>query len=88
MAEVMKQILKAPAAMLTIALLLAMTTSTVALTPLKAFAAANQTNTNASGNTSINSNNSTNTTNTSQNSSQAKILSNLPIGQGSWRRQN
>jgi zinc transport system substrate-binding protein len=73
MAEVMKQILKAPAAMLTIALLLAMTTSTVALTPLKAFAAANQTNTNASGNTSINSNNSTNTTNTSQNSSQAKI---------------
>ncbi|MGB6589894.1 MAG: zinc ABC transporter substrate-binding protein [Candidatus Nitrosopolaris sp.] len=73
MAEVMKQILKAPAAMLTIALLLAMTTSTVALTPLKAFAAANQTNTNASGNTSINSNNSTNTTNTTQNSSQAKI---------------
>jgi zinc transport system substrate-binding protein len=72
MAEVMKQILKAPAAMLTIALLLAMTTSTVALTPLKALAAANQTNTNASG-TSINSNNSTNTTNTSQNSSQAKI---------------
>ena len=33
----------------------------------------NQTNTNASGNTSINSNNSTNTTNTTQNSSQAKI---------------
>jgi zinc transport system substrate-binding protein len=72
MAQVMKQILRAPAAMLTIALLLAMITSTVALTPLKAFAAANQTNTNASG-TNINSNNSTNTTNTSQNSSQAKI---------------
>jgi zinc transport system substrate-binding protein len=48
MADVMKQILMAPAAMLTVALLLAMTTSTVALTPLKAFAAANQTNTNAS----------------------------------------
>jgi hypothetical protein len=45
MADVMKQILKAPAAMLTIALLLAMTTSTVALNPLKASAAANQTNT-------------------------------------------
>jgi zinc transport system substrate-binding protein len=58
--------------MLAVALLLAMTTSTVALTPLKAFAAANQTDTNASG-TSINSNNSTNTTNTSQNSGQAKI---------------
>ena len=43
----MKKILKPPAAMLTVALLLAMTTSTVALTPLKAFAAANQTNTNA-----------------------------------------
>ncbi len=71
MANVMKQILKAASAMLTVALLLAMTTSTVALTPLKAFAAANQTNTNASG-TSINSNNSTNTTNTNKNSSQAK----------------
>ena len=47
MADVVQQILKAPAAMLTVALLLAMTTSTVALTPLKAFAAANQTNTNA-----------------------------------------
>jgi zinc transport system substrate-binding protein len=68
----MKQIL-VPAAMLTVALLLAMTTSTVALTPFKTFAAANQTNTNASGNTSINSNNSTNTTNTSQQSGQAKI---------------
>jgi zinc transport system substrate-binding protein len=72
MAEVMKQILKAPTAMLTVALLLAMTTSTAALTPLKAFAAANQTNTNASG-TSINSNNSTNTTNASQQSGQDKI---------------
>ena len=60
----MKQILKAPAAMLTVALLLAMTTSTVALTPLKAVAAANQMNTNASGNARINSTNSTNTTNT------------------------
>ena len=47
MTDVVKQILMAPAAMLTV-LLLAMTTSTVALTPLKAFAAANQTNTNAS----------------------------------------
>jgi zinc transport system substrate-binding protein len=72
MAEVMKQIFRTPAAMLTIALLLTITTSTVALNPLKASAAANQTKTNASG-TSINSNNSTNTTNTSQNSNQAKI---------------
>jgi zinc transport system substrate-binding protein len=69
----MKEILKPPAAMLTVALLLAMTTSTAALTPLKVFAAANQTNTNASGNTSTNSNNSTNTTNTSQLSGQDKI---------------
>jgi zinc transport system substrate-binding protein len=73
MVDVMKQILKAPAAMLTVALLLAMTTSTVALTPLKAVAAANQMNTNASGNTRINSTISTNTTNTNQQSSHAKI---------------
>jgi zinc transport system substrate-binding protein len=71
--DVMKQILKAPAAMLTVALLLAMTTSTVALTPLKAVAAANQMNTNASGNARINSTNSTNTTNTNQQSGHAKI---------------
>jgi len=58
--------------MLTVPLLLAMITSIVALTPLKAFAAANQTDTNASG-TSINSNNSTDSTNTSQQSGQAKI---------------
>src|SRR5215831_7898510 len=65
--------LKAPLAMLTVALLLVMITSIVALAPLKAFAAANQTDTNASGNTSINSNNSTDSTNTSQQSGQAKI---------------
>jgi zinc transport system substrate-binding protein len=53
----MKEILKAPAAMLIVVLLLAMTTSTLVLTPLKAVAAANQTNTNSSSNTSINSNN-------------------------------
>ncbi|HYA84355.1 MAG TPA: hypothetical protein VEH06_13035, partial [Candidatus Bathyarchaeia archaeon] len=69
----MKQILKPPAAMLTVALLLALTASTVALTPLKAVAAANQTNTNASGNASINTNNSTNTTNTSRLPGQDKI---------------
>jgi zinc transport system substrate-binding protein len=69
MADVMKQILMAPAAILTVVLLLALTTSTAALAPLKASAAANQTNTNASDNASINSN----TTNTSQQSGQAKI---------------
>jgi zinc transport system substrate-binding protein len=66
--DVMKQI-KGPAAILTVALLLALTTSTAALTPLKASAAANQTNTDASGNASINSN----TTNTNRQPGQAKI---------------
>jgi zinc transport system substrate-binding protein len=58
----MKEVLKAPAAMLTVALLLAMTTSTAALTPLRTVAAANQTDSNSS---------STNTTN--RQPGQAKI---------------
>lgn len=60
----MKEVLKAPAAMLTVALLLAMTTSTAALTPLRTVAAANQTDINSS---------STNTTNTNRQPGQAKI---------------
>jgi len=60
----MKEVLKAPAAMLTVALLLAMTTSTAASTPLRTVAAANQTDINSS---------STNTTNTNRQPGQAKI---------------
>ncbi|MGC2574900.1 MAG: zinc ABC transporter substrate-binding protein [Candidatus Nitrosopolaris sp.] len=60
----MKEVLKAPAAMLTVALLLAMTTSTAALTPLRTVAAPNQTDINSS---------STNTTNTNRQPGQAKI---------------
>jgi len=60
----MKEVLKAPAAMLTVALLLAMTTSTAALTPLRTVAAANQTDINSS---------SINTTNTNRQPGQAKI---------------
>ncbi|HYV52250.1 MAG TPA: zinc ABC transporter substrate-binding protein [Candidatus Eisenbacteria bacterium] len=60
----MKEVLKAPAAMLTVALLLAMTTSTAALTPLRTVAAASQTDINSS---------STNTTNTNRQPGQAKI---------------
>ena len=60
----MKEVLKAPAAMLTVALLLAMTTSTAALTPLRTVAAANQTDINSS---------STNTTNTNRQPGQAKF---------------